>query len=291
MAINPTQITPPRVAFIDPRSGAISREWYRFFLSLWTATGNTQTNIETYPATDAALASYEAMLNSLAQEVGVVPAYSSVDINAALQPFAQNPDAVSELMSYAAQLQKQIQALQLTVAESNKLEVDKQLQALAAAPIITPQIDAKRYGSFYDLNDQTAAAINTAYAMSFSNTQYSRGVTLGSPSSQIYVDRPTIYNIQFSAQLDKTSASLGNVWIWLDLNGSTVLDTATQVSLQGSNAATVAAWNFLMEMNAGDYFRLMWATDDTNCYIKHDVASTPVPAIPSIILTVTDNIK
>jgi len=39
--INPTQLTPPRVELIDQRSGAISREWYRFFLSLLTA---TQTN-------------------------------------------------------------------------------------------------------------------------------------------------------------------------------------------------------------------------------------------------------
>ena len=35
-------ITPPRVAFIDPRSGTVSREWYMFFLSLFqTAGGST----------------------------------------------------------------------------------------------------------------------------------------------------------------------------------------------------------------------------------------------------------
>ncbi|CAB4202489.1 hypothetical protein UFOVP1366_29 [uncultured Caudovirales phage] len=39
---NPTQLTPPRVAFIDERSGAVSREWYRFFLSLLTATETNQ---------------------------------------------------------------------------------------------------------------------------------------------------------------------------------------------------------------------------------------------------------
>lgn len=271
MAINPTQITPPRVAFIDPRSGAISREWYRFFLSLWTAQEASLSVQDTAPPTDSALASYDAALAALAQSLEQSPDYAG---------------------SYAAELESQIQALALSVQNNaTALEVLKDIQALASAPIITPQVDAKRYGSFYDLNDQTAAAINTAYAMSFGNTQYSRGVTLGTPTSRVYVDRPTIYNIQFSAQLDKTSASAANVWIWLDLNGTTVADTATQVTLQGSSAATVAAWNFLLEMNAGDYFRLMWATDDTSCYIKHDTAAAPVPAIPSIILTVTDNIK
>ena len=35
---NPTPITPPRVPFFDERSGLISREWYMFFLSLFTNT-------------------------------------------------------------------------------------------------------------------------------------------------------------------------------------------------------------------------------------------------------------
>lgn len=34
-------LTPPRVAFIDPRSGTVSREWYQFFLSLFTLTGGS----------------------------------------------------------------------------------------------------------------------------------------------------------------------------------------------------------------------------------------------------------
>lgn len=269
---NPTQITPPRVPFIDARSGVISREWYMFFLSLWTATNDINVDVGSALNAGSELSSFQ------------------LTISAALQALAQMPDAEALISAFQAEIEKQIQAIQ-SQSHGIDAELYKDIQALASAPIITPQLDAKRYGSFYDLNDQTAAAINTAYAMTFSNTQYTRGVTLGTPSSRIYVDRPSIYNIQFSAQLDKASGSLGNVWIWLDVNGSTIANTATQVSLQGSNSATVAAWNFLQEMNAGDYFRLMWATDDTNCFIKHDTAVAPVPDIPSIILTVTDNIK
>ena len=41
MATNPnaTQITPPRVPIIDERTGAVSREWYRWFYSLYNITG------------------------------------------------------------------------------------------------------------------------------------------------------------------------------------------------------------------------------------------------------------
>lgn len=38
---NITQITPPRVALIDERTGAVTREWYRFFYNLYYATGGT----------------------------------------------------------------------------------------------------------------------------------------------------------------------------------------------------------------------------------------------------------
>jgi hypothetical protein len=37
---NETQITPPRVPIIDERTGAVSREWYRWFYSLYVFTGS-----------------------------------------------------------------------------------------------------------------------------------------------------------------------------------------------------------------------------------------------------------
>ena len=37
---NITNITPPRVPFLDERTGLISRQWYRFLLNMFTITGN-----------------------------------------------------------------------------------------------------------------------------------------------------------------------------------------------------------------------------------------------------------
>jgi hypothetical protein len=71
--INPTQLTPPRVAFIDERSGAISREWYRFFLSLLTATQANQEEVELAPDTASLLATYDAMLETLSYAFEVTP--------------------------------------------------------------------------------------------------------------------------------------------------------------------------------------------------------------------------
>jgi len=79
--INPTQLTPPRVAFIDERSGAISREWYRFFLSLVTATEANQQQADTGPNASSLLASYDALLDNLAQGVQSAPDAASAVVS------------------------------------------------------------------------------------------------------------------------------------------------------------------------------------------------------------------
>lgn len=73
--INPTQLTPPRVPLIDERTGAIAREWYRFFLSLLTATqdGTAADVIGTSPDASAMLASYMDGLRALAEEIQTQP--------------------------------------------------------------------------------------------------------------------------------------------------------------------------------------------------------------------------
>lgn len=159
------------------------------------------------------------------------------------------------------------------------------------APLYTPQVSDKRHGVFYDTSTQSAAAINTAYPITINSTTITNGVYIGTPTSRVYVDRIGTYNFQFSIQLIKSSASAKHVFIWYRVNGADAADSATKVTLAGNGAAVVAAWNFVVELNAGDYFELVWSTDDTNCQIYAQGASAPVPAIPSVILTVTDNIN
>jgi hypothetical protein len=147
-----------------------------------------------------------------------------------------------------------------------------------------------RYGTFFDTTDQTAAAINTAYPITFNNTDLSEGVYLGTPTSRIYVNRPGAYNFQFSLQLVSSSASAKQVYIWARINGSDVADSATKITMKGSGEAYVAAWNFVLRLAANDYFELMWATDSTSVELHADAATAFCPAIPSVIMTVTCNI-
>lgn len=167
--------------------------------------------------------------------------------------------------------------------------VEQQVAALAAAPAVKPP-ESRRYGSFYSTVTQTIATINTATAMTFNTTDISFGVYVGTPTSRIYVDRGALYNLQFSAQLDNASGGIHLAYIWLRVNGLDVPYSAGQLRLKGNDGELVAAWNYLAQLNQGDYFELMWAAADTSVQLLATSATAFCPAIPSLILTVTDNI-
>lgn len=145
-----------------------------------------------------------------------------------------------------------------------------------------------KYGSFSSNVDQFAAVANTAYGVTYNSTEFSKGISIGSPTSRIVVSKSGVYNFQFSLQLDKSSASVGNVYVWARINGTDVPNSATKIAVQGPTAEVVAAWNFVLALNQNDYFELMWSTDSTDCHISHEPAAAPVPAIPSVLLSVTE---
>lgn len=203
--------------------------------------------------------------------------------------FSRSKSLTSQSNANEAQIGSTTLTLEETQAQLAALAVE--FEGATLGPLNTPQLPRLRYGSFYDTTTQVAAAPNTAYAMTFNSTDMSTGVYIGSPTSRIYVDTPNVYNIQFSAQLDKTSGGVGLWWAWLRKNGVDIPNSASQVRLQGNDAELVAAWNFLLRMNAGDYFELMWETDTVDIQITAFAASGAHPAIPSVILTVIDNIS
>lgn len=89
-------ITPPRVAFIDPRSGTVSREWYMFFLSLFQLTGGSTVSLD---------------------DVQKGPPMLTVDeINVIVDKASENLRPSTEsVVEQIAELRKQIEALESQV--------------------------------------------------------------------------------------------------------------------------------------------------------------------------------
>lgn len=139
------------------------------------------------------------------------------------------------------------------------------------------------YGSFYDTTDFTIPTVTPA-PIPLNTTDLSSGVTLDTDSG-IKMANAGKYNISFSSQIFVTDAAKNaTVSIWLSRNGAAEPWTNTKVYvIKGQH--TVAAWNFLVNANANDVFRLLVVTDAV-ALIESTDPSGSVPGIPGTILTV-----
>jgi hypothetical protein len=270
--LNPI-ITPPRVPLVDPATGLVNRAWYLFFLSLNNVANAVVDDPNVGPSPESLIASYDAVLQTLAQEVQTQP-------------------ILGDMVSQMAEMQKQIDGLQKQIecpCTELTAELQKQIEGLQMTPA-PREFERSRYGSFYDTTTQTATTINTAKAITFNNTDLSRGVYLGTPTSRVYVDTPGIYNFDTSFQLDKTSGGLAEFYFWFRLNGTDVPDSASQIRIQGNDAEIFSSLNYFFDLNAGDYVEMMFSTTSLSVELLSVPAAAPVPGIPSIILTVSNNI-
>ncbi len=169
--------------------------------------------------------------------------------------------------------------------------LDDFIARLSVSGSVDPSLINFPFAAFHDATTQTQVAVNTAKAITFDTTDFSNGIALGTPTSRIVVSQAGYYNFQFSAQLDKASGATASIWIWPKVNGTNITASASKVSIQGTTAENVPAWNFVLPMNANDYFELYWMTDDIDVQLKYEAgfgtAPNNVPAIPSVILTAT----
>jgi len=111
----PTPITPPRVPIIDPRTGLIDRAWYMFFLSLFNAAVEVYGNPNVAPNAVSLIASYDAALQALTQNVDSQPSQfnllsQTAELQKQIDALQQQP---AGLLDQIAELQKQVQALEL----------------------------------------------------------------------------------------------------------------------------------------------------------------------------------
>lgn len=225
----------------------------------------------------------EGALESAAQDAAINAAVTEAKATQAVGAVAA---AVQELATTAAAAQAQAtQALQALTA------MQQQIDLLASAPP-PREFKRSRYGQFLDTTTQLGTVINTAKAITYNTTDLSVGVRLRSPStSEIQVDTEGVYDFQFSIQLDKSSGGAALFYIWPRVNGFDVANSASLIQIQGNNHEIFSAANFFLDLKALDYVEFMFAVSDLSVELKNFAATAFAPAIPSIIVTVSNNIE
>jgi hypothetical protein len=150
-----------------------------------------------------------------------------------------------------------------------------------------------QYGVFQNNATLTNVTPGTGMAMQFDTADiHGHGVEVvndgaGDPT-KVTIDTTGLYNFQFSAQLNKNSggSSAIDVYIWAAIDGTAVPETNTRVTIQGPSSYTVAAWNLMLNVTAGQYFQLMWGSSDSHAEVTYIASPTMGPAVPAVILTV-----
>jgi hypothetical protein len=95
------------VPLIDPRTGLIDRAWYLFFLSLQDIATSVVEDVDLATDSISLLASYDAALLLVNQELQTLPPVVTLPVPDVLT------DCCSALESQVAEMQKQIEALQV----------------------------------------------------------------------------------------------------------------------------------------------------------------------------------
>ena len=311
--LNVTKLPAPRVALIDPTTGLVSREWYRFFLNLFELTGSGSNPVSL-------------------DELQIGPPNQQFDITSEINNLIPAAPSDSPLVSQIAELEKQV-------------------QGLALAPIHTPQVPQLIYGSFYSTANQPDGSNTTAFPIVYDTTAYRKNVTLenrtavftasigpasttmtvtaitsgpiypgmvitgtgvtagtyivsqltgtdgstgtyqvsasqtvasttltGACRSKLKAEVAGVYNVQFSVQFVNTDNNIHDTDIWMRKHGTNVPDTNSQFSIPNRHGSVdghlIAALNLFIDLAADEYIELMWATTNTSTTIQYIAAQT-----------------
>jgi len=323
--LNLTQVPAPRVPLVDERTGLVSTEWFRFFNGLYAIVGENQNTIQPVNGgtglsaipTNGQLLIGNAVgytLNTLTPGAGIGVTNGAGSITLAntgvlswsggvtgLTPAAPTTGNVtlSGLLNVASggTGQSTYTNGQLLIGNTTGNTLGKATLTAGSGIAITNghasiTIASERfYGAFADYTNQPLASTATGQVMTLNTTDIGgHGVSVVS-SSRMTVANAGTYNFQWSGQFKSTSAALEDAYIWIRINGTDVVGSNGLVSVPNKHAGldghTIAAWNYMLNLNANDYLELVWGGGSTALSLATIAAgaSPTRPSTASVIAT------
>lgn len=170
--------------------------------------------------------------------------------------------------------------LDVTAVTSGTIELGMQLTGTG----VTAGTRITAYG--------TGSGGTGTYTVNTSQEVASTTIT-GDLPSKITVDYAGLYNLQFSFQFVNTDAQIHDTDVWFRKNGTNIANSNSRFSVPNSHGGVdghlIAALNFFLDMDPGDFVEIMWHTDDVNISIEQlpTAASPTRPATPSAIVTMS----
>ena len=161
------------------------------------------------------------------------------------------------------------------------------------------------YGAFQDTLTQTIGAINVGQPFLIRTTDESNQVSITANGSgeltRITPANTGTYNIQWSGQFQNPNNAIHDINVWFrkgltsstgpgtDIVGSNgkVALPARKSAIAGEEGHTIAGWNFLLTIAAGEYVEFYWMADNASITLQSYPGALPPPSTASLIVTVT----
>jgi hypothetical protein len=138
-------------------------------------------------------------------------------------------------------------------------------------------------GQFAQTGTLTAAS-GVSGSVSYDISGSVNGITLVS-GSRLTIPTAGVYNIQFSSQWDCASGA-DTGWAWFKKNGVNIANSNSKVQLP-NNTSNIMTVNILETAAVGDYYEVAWQNNAGHARLLGEAASGNLPAIPSVITTIT----
>lgn len=134
---------------------------------------------------------------------------------------------------------------------------------------------------------------NTATLVTLDTNDFLNGVS--NPGTDgLIVSKTGVYNYQFSVQFANTDTQIHTTYIWLKVNGTDVVGTASKFDVPAKHGTSdgylIGTANFYVSLNENDYVSLYTAVDSATTYLEAypaQIAPFVMPSIPSIVATLS----
>jgi hypothetical protein len=152
----------------------------------------------------------------------------------------------------------------------------------------------RTFGQFHDNTIQLHTSLNSPKAMELNTTDFYNGIVINTDGfgrpTLIQVPSAGIYNLQFSAQVNRTTGgAIEKASIWFRQNGVDIPNSNTHVNMIANTTYLVASWNIYVDCQASDTIQLMWSVSLLTIRLLAEAPDliVPHPATPSLIVTIS----
>jgi hypothetical protein len=142
------------------------------------------------------------------------------------------------------------------------------------------------YANYYSTIDQTPAAANTAYEVTFNGTGSEHDVSLVS-STRITVDQAGLYTVNVKLQGTSSTASSSTIYAWIAINGTDVANSRADFTIKANGDTKLVSYMYQVSLVIGDYVEVRWAADTTSLMLDAIAATAFAPAASSASVFLT----